>query len=326
MTRLKIAGTGSYLPGWVLHNDELAWRIPDTSDEWIVSHTGISSRHLATPEDSPSSMAIAAARRALEMSGVAPEEIGTVMLSTATPDFAPVPQTSSLVHRALGTVNAAAFDITAACCGFVFNLELAKGLVQNTNHQKPILIVATEMMSRVVDWRDRSTCVLFGDGAGAAVLVPDDAESGVIDTFMKVDSRGTELLRIDGGCRTPDSHFENSPFLLHMEGSQVFKFAIRAFPEVILGLLERNHLQVEDIDWIVPHQANYRIIRTSMSRIGIPLDKFYLNIDRVANTASASIPIALDEMNRAGMLKRGDKILTVGFGAGLTYGGNLIVW
>ena len=327
MVRLKIAGTGSYLPDWVVHNDELAWRIPETSDEWIVSHTGISSRHLATADETPSNMAIQAAHRAMERSGVAPEEIGAVMLSTATPDYAPVPQTSSLVHRALGTINAAAFDITAACCGFVYNLELASGLVQNVNHRKPILVVATEMMSRKIDWRDRTTCILFGDGAGAAVLTPEeDSESGIVDTFMKVDSRGADLLRIDGGSRTPNSHVENSPFLLHMEGGPVFKFAIRAFPEVIQTLMERNHLTADDIDWVVPHQANYRIIRTSMGRLGIPSEKYYLNIDRVANTASASIPIALDEMNRVGMLKRGDKILTVGFGAGLTYGGNYIVW
>lgn len=326
MVRLKIAGTGSYLPGWVLHNDELAWQLPDTSDEWIVSHTGISSRHLATEEDSPSSMAITAARRALEQAQIDPTELGMILLSTATADYAPIPGTACLVHRALGAVNASAFDLTAACCGFVYNLQLARGLYENAFEKRPILVIATEMMSRMLDWRDRSTCVLFGDGAAAAVLVPSDTESGVVDTFMKVDSRGADLLKIEGNCRTPDSHRHPLAFTLQMQGSAVFKFALRVIPEVITSLLERNHLKVSDIDWIVPHQSNYRIIRSAATRLGFSQDNFYLNIHRVANTASASIPIALDEMNRQGLLKRGQKILTIGFGAGLTYGGNLIVW
>lgn len=326
MERLKIAGTGSYLPKRVLSNDELAWRLPDTSDEWIVSHSGISSRHLAADSDSPSSMAIEAARKALEQANVRGDELGMILLSTATADYSPIPPTSCVVHQALGAVNASAFDLTAACCGFVYNLQLARGLYHNAFDKRPILVVATEMMSRMLDWRDRTTCVLFGDGAAAAVLVESDSESGIVDTFMKVDSRGLDFLKIEGNCRTPDSHRDPRAFTLQMQGSAVFKFAIRAIPEVAATLLERNRLSTDDIDWIIPHQSNYRIIRSAAARLGFAQEKFYSNIHRVANTASASIPIALDEMNRKGMLRRGDKILTIGFGAGLTYGGNLIVW
>ena len=332
MVRVKIAGVGAYLPARRVHNDELAQEL-DTSNDWIVSHTGISYRHLASETDSASSMGLVAARAALEMAKVEPQEIGKIILSTTTADFAPIPATACLIQRELGALNAAAFDLAAACCGFVYGLEILRGMMQFD--QRPTLLVGSELMSRIIDWEDKKTCVLFGDGAGAAVLKAMDENvglgietelSGIIDTYMRADGSGADFLHIEGGSRTPQSRYETNASTLHMDGRAVFSFAIRTMPEVISALLKRNHLKISEVDWIVPHQANFRIIKSAASRLGIPLERFYMNVDEVANTASASIPIALTEMHQKGMLQSGTKIITVGFGAGLTYGGNLIVW
>lgn len=326
MVHLKIVGTGSYLPHQKITNEDLAKTLPQTSDEWIFSHTGIKTRYLAGPEDTPSGMGLVAAQRALEMAGLDPKDLGFILLSSTTTDYAPIPQTSCLIQRDLGAVNAVAFDLTAACCGFTYNLEIARGLVQAPFNRKPILVVATEMMSRLIDWQDYKTCVLFGDGAGAVVLMPTEEERGVMDTYMRTDGSRCDCLKIEGGCRTPDSCKAANGRSLYMEGKKVFAFAIKALPEVLMTLLERNHLTIDDIKKIVPHQANYRIIHSAGNRLGLDDDRFYLNVERYANTASASIPIALDEMNRSGDLLPGDRLVTASFGAGLTYGGNYIVW
>ncbi len=332
MVRVKIAGIGSYLPTRRVHNNELAESL-DTSDEWIVSHTGISYRHLASETDSASSMGLSAARDALEMAEVEPSELGKIILSTTTADFAPIPATACLIQRELGAINAAAFDLAAACCGFVYGLEMLRGMMQFDS--RPTLLIGSELMSRIVDWKDKKICVLFGDGAGAAVLKTVDETEGfgfgaepaeIVDTFMRADGSGADFLQIEGGSRTPQSRNETCASTLVMDGRSVFAFAIRTMPEVISTLLTRNRMKIGDIDWIVPHQANFRIIKSAASRLNIPLERFFLNVDEVANTASASIPIALTEMRRKGMLQSGTKIITVGFGAGLTYGGNLIVW
>ena len=332
MIRVKIAGIGAYLPARRVHNNELAETL-DTSDDWIVSHTGISYRHLASEDDSASSMGLSAARDALKMAGVEPMELGKIILSSTTADFAPIPATACLIQRELGALNAAAFDLAAACCGFVYGLEMTRGMMQFD--KRPTLLIGSELMSRIIDWKDKKTCVLFGDGAGAAVLkVADEAdgfgfdtvESGILDTYMRADGSGADFLQLEGGSRTPQSRYETNASTLHMDGRAVFSFAIRTMPEVISTLLTRNHLKMSDVDWIVPHQANYRIIKSAASRLNIPLERFFLNVDEVANTASASIPIALTEMYQKGMLQPGTKIITVGFGAGLTYGGNLLAW
>ena len=326
MFRTKIAGIGSYLPQRRIHNDELAQTL-DTSDDWIVSHTGISYRHIASESDSASSMGLAAAKVALDRAGVLPQELGTIILSTTTADYAPIPATACLIQRELGATEAAAFDLSAACCGFVFGMELLKGLMQFD--PRPKLVIGSELMSRILDWNDQKTCVLFGDGAGAAVLCrneDEDSTSEIVDTFMKSDGTGADRLRIEGGSRTPESRYEVATSTLHMDGRAVFSFAIQTLPEVISTLLTRNNLTMNDIDWIVPHQANFRIIKSAATRLGVPVERFFTNVQEVANTASASIPIALDEMQSKGMLKPGSKIITAGFGAGLTYGGNLIVW
>lgn len=335
MVRIKIAGIGSYLPSRRVHNNELA-QVLETSDEWIVSHTGISHRHLADENDSATSMGVTASKIALQRAGIAPEQLGTILLSTTTMDYAPIPSTACLIQRELKASNSVAFDISAACCGFVYGLQILKGFMQFD--PRPTLLVGSELMSRILDWNDQKTCVLFGDGAGAAVLVRDEGppefrngtpgrfRPGIVDTFMKANGAGSDVLRIDGGSRTPQSRYESTTSTLYMEGRSVFTFAIQVIPEVINALLERNGLTLDEIDWIVPHQANYRIIKSAATRLKLPIERFFINIDEVANTASASMPIALDEMQEKGLIKPGSKIITVGFGAGLTYGGNLIVW
>jgi 3-oxoacyl-[acyl-carrier-protein] synthase-3 len=307
-----------------VHNNNLP---PDleTSDEWIVSHTGISYRHLAADDESPSSMGIAAAKDALNKSGVSPEDIGMVLLSTTTPDYAPIPSTACVVQEGIGAKNAVAFDITAACTGFVYGIELARCYMQV--HNKPILVVSTEIMSRAIDWSDRKTCVLFGDAAAAAMLLPSpNGIRGIVDSVLLSDSSGKDVLTIEGGCRTPTSRRENTQLKVYMDGQAVFTFAIRTIPNIIQKLLDDNNMTIDEIDWIVPHQANYRIIRSAANRFRVPESKFFINLQNYANTASASIPLALHDMEQQGLLKPGNKIVTVGFGAGLSYGGNLIIW
>ena len=324
MFRVYIAALSSYLPTKRVHNNELSPEL-ETSDEWILSHTGISYRHLAAENESPSSMGIAAAKDALNKAGISPEDIGMLLLSTTTPDFAPIPSTACVVQDGIGAKNAVAFDITAACTGFVYGIELARCFMQA--HHRPILVVSTEIMSRVVDWNDRKTCVLFGDAAAAAVLLPSpDGVRGIVDSVMLSDSSGKDVLTIEGGCRTPKSRQEHPQLKVFMDGKAVFSFAIRTIPRIIQKLLNDNNLTFDDIDWIVPHQANYRIIRSAANRVGAAESKFFINVQNYANTASASIPLALCDMEQQGLLKPGNKIVTVGFGAGLSYGGNLIIW
>ena len=328
MTRMRIIGTGSYLPEQIVTNDELAQRLPKTSDEWIRSHTGIGARHVAGPDESASSMGLIAAKRALENANVDPEELGMIIVSTATPDYAPTPLVSCILQDKLGAKNAAAFDMSAACCGFIYNLEIAKNFYYNPSFRKPILLVASEVMTRKVDWNDYKTCILFGDGAGAVVLEPtEEGPSELVDTIMRADGACGKYLLLEGGCRSFDSLNHPQAHVLQMAGTQVFTFAIKAIEEVVNDLVTRNNLSFDDVARIIPHQANYRIIESAAKRLGFDnLDKFYVNVESVANTASASIPIVLDEMNRAGELHRGDKLLIAGFGAGLTYGGNYLVW
>lgn len=331
MVRAIITGTGSYLPERVVTNDELAERMPKTSDEWIYSHTGIHARHIAAPDESPSDMGLIAAQRALDQAGLGPDDLGMIVVSTATPDYAPTPLTSCILQEKLGADHASAFDMSAACCGFIYNLEIAKNFFTNPHFRKPILLVATEIMSRKVDWNDYRTCILFGDGAGAVVLQPDESEEnegrGIVDSVMMADGRSGKHLLLEGGCRSAESLHHPQAHILQMGGQQVYAFAVKAIVEVVNSLMNRNNLTMDEVTRIVPHQANYRIIKSAGARLGFEDDeKFYINLELVANTASASIPIALDEMNRSGQLSRGDKLILAGFGAGLTYGGNYIVW
>lgn len=319
---VKIAGTGSYLPERIVSNDDLAKTL-DTSDEWIFSHTGIRNRHIAAPEQTPVDLAYEAARKALQDAQISAEDLGMILLSTSTGDYFYLPSTACLLQEKLSAVNAAAIDTLAACTGFVYNLELARCWA--LANKKPVLLVASEMLSRVTDWNSRETCILFGDGAAATVLVLSK-ENGFLYSTLGADGSKAQLLTIEGGCRLPREEMPESAGLIQMQGRAVFSVAVRAIEQVILKILAENNLSLDQVAHIVPHQANLRILETVAKRLNVSIDKFRVNIDQTANTSSASIPILLDELKQQGKLNKGDYILTVAFGGGLTFGGNLLRW
>lgn len=324
-----IRSVGSYVPVRRMSNDELA-RIVDTSDEWIQSHTGIRFRHIAADDQAASDLGREAAMLALQRARMPAEDIDLILLATSTPDHPGLPSTACIVQEMIGAHSAAAMDVIAACTGFVYALETARAFIRSGSARN-ILVVGSEVYSRIIDWTDRNTCVLFGDGAGAVVVCgADESGSRIIDSYLRSKGSGApSLLRCAGGSRKPyadTAPSERRDLYLAMDGRRVYVFAVQAFSESIDTLLSRNGFTMEDVAYVVPHQANVRIIEAACKRSGYPVDKFFTNIDEYANTSAASIPIALEEMERKGLLKRGDLILTVGFGAGLTYGGNLLRW
>jgi 3-oxoacyl-[acyl-carrier-protein] synthase III len=302
----------------------------ETSDEWIRSHTGIGNRHVADPDVATSDLAARASKKVLKKAGMHAEELDLILVCTATPDFIGFPSVSCLVQHKIGARNAAAMDLIAGCTGFIYALETARAFVTSGAARK-VLVCGAEILTRIVNPEDRNTCVLFGDGAGAAIVVADDSGSGrgILHSVLKADGSGADLLgRNAGGTRLPfvNGKTDLLETYLHMDGRKVYNFAVRVVTEGIMDLMEKNHLCEKDIAWIVPHQANIRIIEAAAKRSKIPMDKFFMNIEEYANTSTASIPIAMAEMCSRGLLKRGDLILTFGFGAGLTYGGNIIRW
>jgi len=322
-----IVSVGSYIPPRRVSNDELSESL-DTSDEWIRSHTGIASRHIASDEETCSYMATQAARMAMENAGVNEEELEFIIVATISPDYRDFPATANLVQRELGAGNICSFDIKAACTGFTYGLVLGRSLILS-GAVTTGLVIGAEKLSAITDWKDRSTAVLFGDGAGAVLLRGGDGDEDIVDSIMRTDGSGADALYMpSGGTSTPFKLGETteSELCLTMDGQRVYNFAVKVNVEVVRELMARNSLTNADIDYIVPHQANYRIILAASKRAKIPLEKYYLNMDEYANTSSASIPIALAEMDGRGLLKKGMKIITVGFGSGLTYGGNYIVW
>ncbi|TVR57672.1 MAG: ketoacyl-ACP synthase III [Spirochaetaceae bacterium] len=324
-----IRSLGSYVPARRMSNDELA-TIVETSDDWIVSHTGIRFRHIAAENEAASDLGLVACERALANAGVAPEELDLILLATSTPDYIGLPSTACIVQDRLGAKNAGAMDVVAACTGFVYGLATANAFIVSGSARN-VLVVGAEVYSKIMDWTDRNTCVLFGDGAGAALVsaVSSDSPSRVIDSTLHSNGNGaTALLRPAGGSRTPRplDGLESRECYLKMDGRRVYVFAVQVLVETITELLERNDITIDDVAYIVPHQANVRIIDAAAKRLGIPNSKFFINIAEYANTSAASIPIALEELQASGALSRGDLVLTVGFGAGLTYGGNLIAW
>lgn len=341
----EIVATGKAVPSHRISNDELAKTL-DTSDEWIRSHTGIGNRHIADEQTATSDLAVAAAREALHLlvdqnpslegsMEAAIDSLDLIIVATASPDFFGCPSTSCLVQDKLGAKNAAAMDVVAGCTGFIYGVETAAGVLNIRQNRKRALVIGAEILSKITDWNDRSTCVLFGDGAGAAIIDKTDAPSsgpgkrGLLRSILGSDGSGSEhLIMRRGGTRNPYKRGEiiELPPHIEMNGRAVYNFAVKAVTETMEQLLEEEHISVDDIARIIPHQANARIVQAAAKRLGIPEEKFFLNIEEYANTSSASIPIALDELNRAGNLKKGDLIMTLGFGAGLTYGGNLIVW
>ncbi len=319
--RAQIIGTGSCLPEKIVTNDFLS-TIVDTSDEWVSSRTGIRQRHISV-EETTVSLSTEAARRALEMAGVQAEELDLLVVATCTADTL-VPSTACLVQSNIGAVNATAFDINAACSGFVFALNLVDAYIQ-TGTVKTALIVGAETLSRLVDWKDRSTCVLFADGAGAAVVRA--SEVGVMASTMGSDgSRGGAIYVKSRENFNPFVPEQKPMDFLFMDGGDVFKFAVKTIPEAIQQTLQKAEMTVEDIDWFILHQANARINQSIAKRLKVSIDKIPMNLDRVGNTSGGSVPILLDEVNRKGIFKPGDKVVFAGFGAGLTWGVMIMEW
>ncbi|MCL2764262.1 MAG: ketoacyl-ACP synthase III [Treponema sp.] len=340
---IEIIGTGRALPSKKVSNDDLAARI-DTSDEWIRSHTGIGSRYIADEDIACSDLAAEAAKNALAMAAgytgddpaerdkAAAEIAGTIdmiVLATATADYFGTPSTACIVQDRICARNAAAMDITAGCTGFVYGLETAAGLLSINSRRKRALVIGAEVLSRMINWEDRGTCVLFGDGAGAVVVEKSGKNSGILQTLLFADGSGSEsLVMRRGGTRNPFKKGEviDTPICVEMNGQEVYNFAVKAITDTVEALMKAGNISIDNIVRIIPHQANARIVQAARRRLHIPAEKFYMNIEEYANTSSATIPIALDELNRSGQIKKGDLILTVGFGGGLTYGGNIIIW
>jgi 3-oxoacyl-[acyl-carrier-protein] synthase-3 len=325
---IYIRSVAAYVPQRRVTNDDLAREI-DTSDEWIRSHTGISARHISSAEEATSDLALKAAELAIQRANIDKSDIDMIIIATASSDYPGFPSTASVVQDKLGLNRAGAFDLVAGCTGFVYGLEVARSMITGGGF-KNILLIGAETLSKITNWQDRNTCVLFGDGAGAAIVSDSgDDRSGIVDSILMSEGSGAEhLIRPAGGSRNPiDLNTTKAEDLyIHMNGRPVYNFAVRVNTTVINELLERNSLTAKDLRWIVPHQANIRIIQAAANRLKLPMELFFTNIDEYANTSAASIPIALNSMFEKDMLKRGDLLLFTGFGAGLTYGGNLLRW
>lgn len=325
---VKIKGTGSYTPQKALTNNDLS-QIVDTSDEWIFTRTGIKERRIAAADETSSSMGAEAGKRAIEDAGLTPDEIDVIVVGTMTPDM-PFPSTACLVQEKLGIKNAVCFDVEAACSGFLYVMEIASGLLQ-TGRYRNALVIGSEKLSSILDWEDRTTCVLFGDGAGAAILshAEEGDTAGIIDFKLGADGSKADMLhQPGGGCAIPPSpqSIEGRQHFLKMRGKEVFKQAVRVMGQAAAEILEQNGVESDQLACVIPHQANMRIIESLSSRLHIPIERFFLNLDKYGNTSAASIPIALDEAARAGRIKSGDTILLVAFGAGLTWGSALVRW
>lgn len=324
---IRITGTGSALPGKIVTNTDLEKMI-DTSDEWITTRTGIKERRIASEGEYTSTFAAEAARRAMAMAGAKPEEIDLIILGTVTPDF-PFPSTACIVQDLLGAVNATAFDLSAACSGFLFGLSIAEKYLRSGSAKK-VLVIGSEILSRIVDWQDRNTCVLFGDGAGAVVLETSEGEHTLMSTHTFSNGTYWNLLYQPGsGSRNPATDqrtIDERKIYLVMEGNDVFKHAVRAMGEAAEAALAANSLSAADLGLMIPHQANQRIIDATAKRLGLGAERLFTNLHRYGNTSSASIPIALDEANREGVLKQDSKLLMVAFGGGFTYASALVQW
>ncbi|MFV2029934.1 beta-ketoacyl-ACP synthase III [Neisseria sp. S1] len=317
MQYAKILGTGSYLPASRVTNDELAQKV-DTSDEWITTRTGIKARHIAADNEKTSDLATEAAKRALLAAGVDAGEIDLIVLATATPDMQ-FPSTATIVQNKLGIAGCAAFDVAAVCAGFMYALTTAQAYIQS-GMAKKALVIGAEIFSRIVDWNDRSTCVLFGDGAGAVVLGAS-GQPGIIGGKLQADGNYLPLLQVPG--QIAGGKITGTPFV-QMDGPGVFKFAVKTLAKVAEDVLEQTGTSAEEIDWIVPHQANKRIIEATAKHLGLSMDKVILTVEEHANTSAASIPLALDTGIRSGKIRRGQTLLLEGIGGGFAWGAVLV--
>lgn len=319
-------GTGSYVPEKVLTNADLETMV-DTSDQWIRERTGIAQRHVAPEGITTSYMATEAAKKAMDAAGVSAEEIDCIIVATLTPDMS-IPSTACIVQANLGAVNAAAYDLHAACSGFIAGAITAAGYIQMGLFKK-VLVIGAEVMSRVVNWKDRNTCILFGDAAGAAIIGECPEGYGFLGMDMGADGKGGPSLCIpSSGVAMPitDETIANGKAFLHMDGKEVYKFAVKAMGSTVVKALERANMEIEDLDFFVPHQANMRIIDSAAKRLKMPMDKVFVNLPKYGNTSAASVPLALDEAVRAKQLSKGDVVALSGFGAGLTWAGLVLKW
>lgn len=326
----SIIGTGSYMPEKILTNDDLS-KFVETSDEWITSRTGIKARRIAAEDQATSDLASEAARRAMAAAGVTPEEINLIVVATVTPDMF-FPSTACFVQKKIGASNAVCFDISAACSGFLYALQVARHFI-NTGNRTTALVIGAEKLSSLINWQDRNTCVLFGDGAGAVVIrraeEGADAPGRVLSTVMGSDGNLTDLLKVPGGasaCPITEANVASRPNTIHMEGRETFKHAVTRMCQASEQALEMAGLTKDDIAMVIPHQANARIISVIAERLGVPPEKTFINLDQYGNTSAATIPVALDEAHRQGKIKRGDIVLLVAFGGGFTWASSVIKW
>lgn len=321
-----IRSIASYIPQDRVSNEELAAKL-ETTDEWIRSHTGIGARHIASEGVLTSDMAADAARKAMEKARISPKDIDLIIVATASPDYFGFPATACIVQDKIGAYGCAAFDVVAGCTGFIYALDVASSMLE-ARHGRHALVIGAEELSRIVDWNDRSTAVLFGDGAGAAVLSNiDEPGRGCLSFMLGSEGSGAKDLYLNQTPRT-SAYGREAPIApsISMNGKKVYDFAVKSITVLIERIMHATVYKLEDFSWIVPHQANARIVQAAGKRFGIPPEKFYLNMDEYANTSSASIPLALAEMNEKGLLKTNDLIMLLGFGAGLTYGAAVIRW
>ena len=326
MIRARITGTGSYTPEKVLTNVDIE-KFLDTSDEWIRARTGIVERRVAADDENTSDLATRAAERALEMAGVKATELDGIVVGTITGDY-PWPATACVVQANLGAVNAYAFDVSAACSGFLYALSAASDRIQ-AGHARKVLVIGAEILTRVIDWEDRNTCILFGDGAGAVVLEAEEGESGVLSTHLHADGTQLELLYQPGFSTKfipTEEAIRSKNHYLKMQGNEVFKVAVRSLTDAGKEALAANSMTSADVTLFIPHQANMRILEATAKRLKLTEEQTYINVDRLGNTSAATIPIALDEAMRAGRLKAGDILLMNAFGGGFTWASALVRW
>lgn len=327
MTRAKIIGLGSYAPERILSNQDLE-KMVDTSDEWIFSRTGIRERHLAAEGEDTSDMCVNAAEVAFESSGLVASDIDLIIVATVTPDFR-LPSTSCMIQKKIKAVNSATMDVVAACAGFIHGLSIAQAYIA-TGVYRNIMVFGAEKLSSITDYEDRNTCVLFGDGAGVAILTPADDDSGILSTYLKSDGNLDRLLHIPGGGTNKpygaNGNYDPKESLLRMSGNEVFKYAVRHMGDASMRVIKDAGLSPDDIDLLVPHQANIRIIKATADRLGMPQEKVFMNIEKFGNTSAASVPLALHDAVQQGRIKKGDLVLSVAFGGGLTWGAVVIRW
>jgi 3-oxoacyl-[acyl-carrier-protein] synthase III len=326
LLRSRIISTGSYLPEKILTNYDLE-KMVDTSDEWIMERTGIKERRIADKGQTASDLAYKASKNALKKAGLKAEDIDLIIVATVTGDM-PFPSTACFLQGKLKAVNAAGFDVNAACSGFLYGLYIADGFIKSGMHKK-VLVVGTEVLSKITDWKDRATCVLFGDGAGAVIVGPTDEDRGIISTHIKSDGGMWDFIHVPGGGSKNPASVESLEQRLHyikMKGNETFKVAVRTLEELGVKTLKENNLDSAKLSLLVPHQANLRIIQATADRLKLPINKVFINLDKYGNTSAASIPIALDEAVTSGRVNTGDYVLLEAFGGGLTWASALIKW